>query len=195
MQLIFFTHFTPKEYQKLDDDFPCPRPQTCLNPACGIPVPPKAHNFYQRNVIHFLFTGRIKIRRYYCRHCGMTFSYLPSFCLPYFQYSLPIIFLTLWCHFFKLGLFLKFLIRECQFSLQRQHRQFYVRRFVANLKRIQTGLRDLIPGLVLPDNLDKEKGAQKVLSIIQAGFAQIRTFSPRFFAQCNRSFMAPCKLF
>ena len=158
-------------------------------------MPPKAHSFYQRNIIHYLFTGRIKIRRYYCSYCGMTFSYLPSFCLPYFQYSLPLIFLTLWCHFFKLGLFLRFFIQECQLSLQRQHRQFYLRRFVANLKRIQIVLRDLIPGLELPNNPDKEKGAQKVLCIIRSGFAPIQTFSTRFSAQCNRSFMAPCKLF
>jgi membrane-anchored protein YejM (alkaline phosphatase superfamily) len=124
----------------------------------------------------------------------MTFSYLPSFCLPYFQYSLIIIFLTLCCHFFRLLRFLQVFVQAAQLCLLRQHRQFYVRRFKANLKMIQLVLRSILPLAELPESRDISKGAQKVLSIVLTGFPQIQTFSPRFFAQCNHSFMAPCRL-
>jgi hypothetical protein len=194
LQLIFYTDLTPKEYYELDDvDTIVPRPENCLNPACKLPHP-KKHDFYERNCIDIGFARRIKIRRYYCPHCGMTFSYLPAFCLPYFQYSLRIIFITLRWQFFRLVPFLIRFIQEQQLDLQRQHRQFYARRFLANLKRIQIVLRELAPGLVLPDDEDIRKGAQKVLHIVP-GLAKIQTFSQRFFAQCNHSFMTPCKLF
>jgi hypothetical protein len=184
------------EYNQLNDlEDAVPRPESCLNPACKIPIPPKKHAFYERNCIDLECAIRIKIRRYYCPHCGMTFSYLPAFCLPYFQYSSRIIFLTLRCHFLKTLSFLIRLIEAHQLGLQRQHRQFYARRFRANLKRIQIVLRELIPGLLLPDDQDIEKGAQKVLRIIRRGFITIPTFSHRFFAQCNHSFMTPCNLF
>ncbi|MFZ5649912.1 MAG: DUF6431 domain-containing protein [Bacillota bacterium] len=38
------------------------------------------------------FSGRVLILRYNCRYCGHTFSYLPSFFSPHFQYNLEIIF-------------------------------------------------------------------------------------------------------
>lgn len=196
MQHIFYTDLTPKEYSQLEDlDGVVPRPESCLNPACKVPVPPKKHDFYERNCIDLGCSVRIKIRRYYCPYCGMTFSYLPAFCLPYFQYSSQILFLTLRCHFFKMLSFLSGFVKAHQLSLQRQHRQFYARRFLANLKRIQIVLRELLPGVVLPDDQDIGKGAQKVLRIIRRGFTTIPTFSQRFFAQCNHSFMTPCKLF
>jgi hypothetical protein len=196
LQHIFYTDLTPKEYSQLDDlDGIVSRPESCLNPACKIPVPPKKHDFYQRNCIDLGYAVRIKIRRYFCPYCGMTFSYLPAFCLPFFQYSSCIIFLTLRCHFSRMLSFLNVIIQAYQLSLQRQHRQFYSRRFLANLKRIQLVLRELVPGLVLPDDQDIRKGAKKLLRIIRAGFTTIQTFSQRYFAQCNHSFMTPCKLF
>jgi len=70
--------------------------------------------------------------------------------------------------------------------------QFYTRRFLANLNRIKLGLRQLLPRVKLPgDNLDKRRGAKKVLHIVAAGFPRIQTFSTRFYAQCGYSFLAP----
>jgi transposase-like protein len=57
----------------------------CLNPGCKLQVPPKKHGFYQRNSLDGEFASKIFIRRYRCTYCGMTFSFLPSFCLPYYQ--------------------------------------------------------------------------------------------------------------
>ncbi|WP_220427500.1 DUF6431 domain-containing protein [Desulfotruncus alcoholivorax] len=91
MQQIFYTTATPEEYQRIGKNFPFPVPDSCPNPECLIKVPPQKHSFYERNIIDTNFCGRILIRRYYCKHCGKTISYLPSFCLPYFQYTVEII--------------------------------------------------------------------------------------------------------
>lgn len=192
MQLLFYLQTTIKEYHRAGAKFPFPHPHACLHPDCRIPVPPSPHGFYSRNVINTKFYGRILRRRYYCKYCGHTFSYLPSFCLPYFQYTMEVIFIALLCHFFEILPFLRALISGL--CWQRQHLQFYRRRFKANLKRIQLVLRQLIPGIVLPEQNDIKTGAQKVLSIAITGFATIQAFSTRFFAKCNNSFMAPCKL-
>lgn len=192
LQLIFYTQVTPEEYFNAGAEFPFPHPKTCLYSNCRIPIPPSPHGFYSRNVISINFHGRILIRRYYCKYCGHTFSYLPSFCLPYFQYTAEVIFAALLCHFFNMLPFLKALILSLHW--QRQHMQFYRRRFKANFKRIQLVLRQLIPGIILPEQGDIKTGAKKVLSIAITGFGTIQAFSTRFFTQCNNSFMAPCKL-
>lgn len=192
MQLIFHVECSPEEYHKAGRGFSFPEPKQCLNPACLRPVPPKRHGFYSRNAISTRFADRILICRFYCEYCGHTMSFLPSFCLPHYQYTLEVIFLGLLCHFFKLLPLLLALMQRLYW--QRQHLQFYHRRFKANLKRIQIVLRTLIPGIVLPDEKDITKGAQEALKTVVTRFATIQTFSTRFFAQCNNSFMAPCKL-
>lgn len=192
MQLIFHVECSPEEYHEAGRGFAFPKPKQCLHPSCLKPVPPKPHGFYPRNAITIRFVGQILICRFYCEYCGHTMSFLPSFCLPHYQYTLEMIFLGLLCHFFKLLPLLLALMQRLYW--QRQHLQFYRRRFKANLKRIQTVLRSLIPGIVLPDENDITKGAQEVLRIVTTGFDTIQAFSSRFFAQCNNSFMAPCKL-
>lgn len=194
MQLIYFTSLTPEEYFQTDHDPSLPKPQECLHPSCRMKIPPKMHASYERNMITLDLTGRIPIRRFYCPYCGHTFSYLPSFCLPYYQYSLKVIFINLICSFFKLVPLLEAFIQAKKLSLQRQHRQFYCRRFLGNLTRIQMVLRTLLPRVELPQEKDHEKGAQEVLALVLSRFSQIQTFSTRFFAQSNHSFMAPCTL-
>lgn len=136
------------------------------------------------------------IRRYYCKYCGKTISYLPSFCLPYFQHTLEVIFTALWyilVFTYSLRISLQFLKQLFgQLFWAPAHLQFYTRRFLANLNHIKLGLRQLLPRVKLPgDNLKKREGAKKVLHIVAAGFVQIQTFSTRFYAQCGYSFLAP----
>lgn len=200
MQQIFYTPVSPAEYQRLGRDFPFPEPASCPNPGCRVQVPLQKHGFYHRNVLAGDFSGRIFIRRYYCKYCGKTVSLLPSFCLPYFQYSVELIYIVL-----LYVLVSTHSLRACLQLLKSRfqhlywdpgHLQFYTGRFLANLKRIKVGLRELIPGVSLPeDSMDKRKGAQEVLRIVATGFPRIQTFSTRFFAQCRHSFMAPVKLF
>lgn len=192
MQQIFYTLVSPEEYQRLGKNFPFPVPNSCLNPDCLVKVPPQKHGFYSRNAVTVNFSGRILIRRYRCKYCSKTILYLPSFCLPYFQYTVDTIFTVLSYvlgYRYSLQAFLQLLKHQYWTP---SHLQFYARRFLANLKRIKLGLRQLIPGVALPsDNQDKRKGAQMVLRIVAAGFPHIQTFSTRFYAQCGYSFMAP----
>jgi len=192
MQQIFYTSVSPEEYQRLGKNFPFAVPNSCPSPDCLVKVPPQKHGFYERNAMDDNFSRRILIRRYYCKHCNKTVSYLPSFCLPYFQYTIETIFIAL-CYVLdsrhSLRAYLEFLKH-----LQRapSHLQFYARRFLTNLNRIKVGLRQLLPGTcLLPDKQDKRKGAQEVLRIVASGFPQIQTFSTRYYAQCKYSFMAP----
>lgn len=193
LQFIFYADCSPEEYFKANSHFSFPEPNECLYPSCRKPVPPNPHGYYSRNVITVRYQERILIRRYYCEYCGHTFSYLPSFCLPYYQYTVDVIFLGLLSYFFDILPFLLALMNLLNW--QRQHVQFYRRRFKSNLTMIKLILRSLIPNILLPDEMDMKKGAQKVLSIVLTGFFTIQAFSTRFFAQCNNSFLAPCKLF
>lgn len=192
MQQIFYTTATPEEYHRLGENFPFPVPGSCLNPECLVKVPPQKYGFYKRNAIDANFSGRILIRRYYCKYCGKTVSYLPSFCLPYFQYTIEAILMAL-CYILDSN----HSLRACLKLLKNlgwapAHLQFYLKRFLNNQNRIKVGLRQLIPGISLPpDEQDKRKGAQKVLRIVITGFPQIQTFQARFHKQCGYSFMAP----
>lgn len=168
MQVIFYTLATPEEYFRQGKDFPFPEPQKCLQPECLIPIPPKKHGFYSRNVIDYDFSGRIDIRRYYCKYCGKTISYLPCFCLSYFQYTLELIFFGLMCHFSlecSLTVCLK-LVRAMGQSIYwtYQNLQFYLSRFTLNLKRIYIIFRQLLPGVILSE--ETRKGAQRVLYLV-----------------------------
>ncbi len=95
LQQIMLIAESPSEYVSLGKAFPFPKPESCPHPDCLVPVPLKKHGFYVRYLIDTDFQGEILIRRYYCPYCGRTVSYLPSFCLPYFQYSLLMIYLVL----------------------------------------------------------------------------------------------------
>lgn len=191
MQKIFDAKITPREYYRRGKKFPFPELNSC--PCCKIPIPPEKNGFYQRNVRDGEFNGKILIRRYWCPYCRKTISFLPSFCLPYYQHTLKIVFTAIkrivdleW----KPGDCLKAFANKCpSLFLQRQHLEFYVRRFFKNLNRIKLGLRQLMPGVKLPPEGDK-KEAQKILRIIARGFNKIHTFSQRFFEQCNFSFVA-----
>lgn len=200
MQEIFEVDVSPSEYARQGINFEFPVPKSCPNPECLIPISPKKHGFYERNSLGFCYCGKIIIRRYYCPYCGKTISYLPSFCLPYFQYSLAIIYQILSEYLVALNsysrIIKKFKRKHNKLSLESQHIAFYILRFLMNLNTIQVGLRQLKPEILLPKfGLDIKKGAQKILHIVKYGFKEIHTFSGMFFKQCNRSFMSPCKLF
>jgi len=200
MQIIFFTDATPEEYHRLDKKFPFPQPSFC--PSCRVPVAPKKHGFYWRYLLTINFKQRIRIRRYYCPYCKKTLSYLPSFCLPHFQYALEIIYFALqlfFVHGYSARLCISLLrqtMNDTCSCWDRAHLQFYVRRFLGNHNRIKIALRQLLPSVILPAaEMDKKKGAKWLLDIVATGFPHIQTFSTRYYDQCRQSFLAPCKLF
>jgi hypothetical protein len=196
LQQIFFTSLSPEEYASQGENIEFPVPERCPNPECMMPIPPKKHGFYQRTCLDFTYRGRILIRRYYCPYCGKTVSYLPSFCLPYYQYSLAVIYLILVSYFCadmsysRVLSNLKEHIPDMTFA--KQHIDFYKYRFLMNLNAIQMGIRQLQPDISLPDyGLDIKKGGEKMLCIVNDGFGKIQNFSQKFFEQCKRSFLSP----
>lgn len=191
MQKTFDAKTTPKEYHRQGKNFPFPKLNSC--PCCKKPIPPEKNGFYERNARDGEFSEKILIRRYWCIYCRTSISFLPSFCLPWYQNTLKIVFATIhriigleW----KPSDCLKSFAQEYpSLFLQRQHLEFYVRRFIKNTNLIKLGLRQLISDVELPPEGDK-KEAQKILRIVSGGFKKIHAFSQRFFEQCNFSFMA-----
>jgi len=197
LQQIFLTSVNPAEYAKQGTDFAFPVPESCPNPECMVPIPPIKHGFYERNCLDFGFNGRILIRRYYCPYCGKTISYLPSFCLPYFQYSLAIIYLVISGYFNSELSYSKIVYQVKQHNpdlhcMDKQHIEFYILRFLMNLNAIQLSIRQILSDIELPEyGLDIKKGAKKILHIVNTGFGEIQNFSTKFFVQCKRSFLSP----
>ncbi len=190
------TSTSPFEYARQGANFEFPVPDACPNPECLMPIPPKKHGFYERNCLDFTYRGRILIRRYYCPYCGKTISYLPSFCLPYFQYSLAVIYVVI-TNQIDSNMSYAQILRQFrdyypELPLGMQNIEFYLLRFLMNLHTIQIGLRQFLPDLTLPDfGLDIKRGAKKILHIVNVGFGEIHTFSQKFFEQCKRSFLSP----
>ncbi|GLH62983.1 hypothetical protein PG301_08220 [Parageobacillus sp. G301] len=61
-------------------------------PHCQAKRPLYRHGYYERNAVTSHQSYRIWIARYRCPECRRTVAVLPSFLLPYFQYTLP----TIW---------------------------------------------------------------------------------------------------
>ena len=59
------------------------------------------HGFYERNAITPYEVLRIVILRVKCPSCNKTFSLIPSFLIPYRQYTFEHIFLCLSCYYTK----------------------------------------------------------------------------------------------
>lgn len=199
MQQIMPIAESPQEYVSLGKAFPFPEPESCPYPDCLVSIPLKKHGFYRRYLIDAEYQGEILIRRYYCPYCGRTVSYLPSFCLPYFQYSLLMIYLVLKGYFQnelnQAQILAQIRANYKHVHWKEQHLSLYIRRFRGNLNRIKVGIRQLLPEIILPTEGQKNKGIKKVLAIIKSGFKDIQTFAQRFFDSCRHSFMSPCKIF
>lgn len=81
------------KYIQLGKENLAPIQYGCRN--CGFEGRLHRHGVYYRNVITKLRITRIPIQRVKCPSCNKTYSVLPSFLVPYFQYSLQTILLCL----------------------------------------------------------------------------------------------------
>lgn len=63
--------------------------------ACGFQGKLYRHGFYYRNLITFKNVFRVVILRCKCPSCGKTYSLIPSFIIPYRQYTYYVILTTL----------------------------------------------------------------------------------------------------
>ena len=108
-------------------------------PACRGLVRLNAHGYYFRNALQGKLELRVPIRRLKCPACNKTFSLLPDFLLPYFQYTLNDI----------LGALSRSL--RGTVSAWRQRFWFYRKRFMAQLNQVEMffrdeGFREKLPG-------------------------------------------------
>jgi hypothetical protein len=192
MQRIFDAGCSPQEYAAKGKAIEPPRPRICF--GCKIGKPHK-HGFYWRFCLDGHFCLRIAIRRYRCPRCGITISFLPSFCIPKFQHSLEVLWKVLhlrlekghslrWC-------LKKLLKRFPHLDWFPQRISFYAKRFLDNLPWLESLLRNIFPRLRLGS--DKKKRAKKVLATVRLGFHEIQSPARLFHEQCHRSFLAPLR--
>ncbi len=189
MQIIFDPGCSPREYVNQGWVEP-KRPRVCPRGRIG---KLHKHGFYKRFYLDGLSFWRILIRRYCCTRCGTTISFLPSFCVPKFQYSLCLLWEVL-----RLRLEKELTLKECTERLLSrfprlewlpQRISFYAKRFLTNLPWMEAMLRGIFPDMKL--DLDTKKRAKKVLVTVRTGFDQIQSPARLFHEQCHRSFLAP----
>ena len=101
---MFFFNFNHniKTYTNNIEKIYIPRPNYC--PSCGCDHKFHFHGTYERTVIYFNEEYRIKIYRFKCpnnKNCNKTTAALPSFLIPYRQYSYAVILFTIYQAFVK----------------------------------------------------------------------------------------------
>jgi hypothetical protein len=133
-------HQTVQEYYGRGKENLFPDIIGCPFPGCHYQGRLRRHGFYTRNVLTFHAFFRIFIQRYYCKSCKHTVSLLPTFLLPYFQYSLACIFYSLFRNIINRLPLEQIAQKINQLSqrteLSHQHLVFYKKRFLENLPLI-----------------------------------------------------------
>jgi hypothetical protein len=176
MQLIHNFNLSLEDYavRGKGNDFPV----IASCPLCMAQEALKRHGFYWRNAKSSKSEKwlRLPICRFLCVSCRHTFSLLPSFLLPYYQYSLRFI-LDCLMHFFS----------QARRLIYYQLLQFYRRRWTKNMNSIQAFFRELGCREVIPPEFKQR--AIKLLEMI-AALPNAETFSQRFHDHFRRNFMA-----
>lgn len=88
----FYNNIT--KYFELGKAIFIPHPFGCKN--CGYQGRIHRHGYYQRYVITLYTIHRVYILRMWCPSCKKTYSILPKFLIPYYQYSFDTIFMCLY---------------------------------------------------------------------------------------------------
>ena len=176
MQYIYEFDLTVKEYSQRGKNNQFPEFNSC--PICNAQKSLDKHGFYPRNALLIKRDYRIPIRRYYCSSCGRTVSILPSFLLPYYQYSLSVIMRCL-----KQVLTRK----KKNISYYRQLGEHYKKRYLNNIPGMLSFFRDTFsPLLAFPSDVHKK--TIKLLEMIDSSPEE--TFAKRYFNHFQTSFMA-----
>jgi len=194
MQIIFLSDSKPETFQKANEKLFPEAPVRCTFEDCRMPVKMKKHGFYKRYVITYGFSGYIYIRRYICPCCGHTVSILPSFLVPYFQYSLPYI-LSFLNEYFERSQSLRkyvewFKRKKDSFSLSRRHFRYYINRMFLNRSLIQYYLNLTDQGIIPKEDAeDSRLFAKSLLKKIHA--VSPHYLSWNFFNLTGKSILAP----
>lgn len=173
MQIIHNFKTSLQQYIRLGKNNDFPPVNTC--PLCKAQKNLEGHGFYSRNAVRGKKYNKVTIKRLHCSCCKRTFSILPSFLHPRFQYTIDYMLLLLKDIFIerkRLGYY--------------QLRQFYKRRFLKNLNRLQIFFRDQGYKLKSP-NCPKEKAIKLFEMIVEI---TDQPFSQRFHVHFGTAFMA-----
>jgi len=81
MQRIFQTSLTPPQYAAQEYHLQVPAPENC--PNCGQAHTLEGLAYYDRYITWLKVAFLIWVRRFWCRHCHVSVSCLPSFAQPY----------------------------------------------------------------------------------------------------------------
>jgi len=144
-------------------------------PGCRGALSLLRHGFYWRNAIGDKAEYRIPVCRLKCPSCKKTFSLLPSFLLPYFQYTVDVILDKI-----RASLVGRVVSGYHQLAL------FYRKRFFRQLTQVEMFFRDEGFRGVLPGDLKQR--AIKLLEMISA-FGKA-TFVRRSRGHFSSNFMA-----
>lgn len=192
MQKIFTTGELPSSFAEKNAELFPEAPDRCQLPGCKIPIKMNKHGFYTRCIISPEYTGYIHIRRYLCSICGRTISYLPSFAIPYFQYTICYI-STFLSGFFESGKSLRqyvFWFKKKNNDFGRRHFRYYITRLFRNRKLIQYYLNLAGQGIIPEeDALNSQMFAKEFLR--KALKLQPHNFSSRFHNLTGKSILAP----
>lgn len=175
MQYIIQFNLSPKEYKSQFNYMEVGRPEVCSN--CKSHHSFYRHGCYWRNILTSDYEESIPIARFCCKSCKTTVSILPSFALPYFQYSLAFIVEALNIIFLAFSK-----IKEHFAPLFR----FYRKRFIRNLNKIVMFFRD--EGWIEAIPPDEKEKAIKMICMLTVPTAE--TFSQRFHQHYKLNFMA-----
>ncbi|QGP92592.1 hypothetical protein MGLY_19780 [Neomoorella glycerini] len=175
MQLVYNFGISLEDYAARGKKNEFPVIESC--PICMARKALKRHGFYWRNAGSDSEKWlQLPICRFWCRSCRHTFSLLPSFLLPYYQYSLKFI-LDCLIYFFS----------KARLLIYYQLLQFYRRRWAKNMNCIQAFFREQGYQEIIPPEFKQR--AIKLLEMI-AAFPNAETFSQRFHNHFRRNFMA-----
>lgn len=192
MQIIFESMETASCFAEKNSLLFPDAPQKCQQADCQMPIAMKKHGYYRRYIITDEYSGYIYLRRYICPCCGRTVSFLPSFAIPYFQYSIDYI-LGFVDGFFKFQKSLRqyvlwFQQKNDTFSCR--HFRYYIDRLFKNKKRIQYFFNLTGQGMIPEKNaLNRQMFAKAFLT--KALKLQPHNFSYRFQNQIGKSILAP----
>lgn len=159
MQIPFYTNYDAVEFSIMNNEIFPTTPEKCPFKDCSMPVQLKKHGYYKRFFISKNFTGGLYIRRYICPICGRTVSFLPYFCISYFQYSALEI-LNILYKFYHDGISIEKLIKKTKEELpfiERRHVNFYRKRIIKNRKLIQYALNIISPEFIFAGNIPENR--------------------------------------
>lgn len=177
MPIFHSFNLSPAQYRHQFKSLDIPRPKCC--PFCK-----SIHSFHRHGVYwRYVLDGRqeqqyVPAPRFLCRVCRHTLSILPTFVIPFFQYSVPVILSALRAWFLKTG---------NSPNVPAACLRFWRRRFNKNLSRIELFFRSRGAPQVIPQ--DAKEKTIKLLCMVST-FPKAETFSQTFQDHCKRHFMA-----